>query len=212
MVSAKTCCNNTCFAILSLLTVGLTFAGVILILVYVLKFKVKEYSQGFYYTSIILVCAGFILLAFAIYASFCGKKCAKTVISIIYILYALFLIGIAIVCFCLSSLIYTSLASIWKNSSETDIESAKTIEKAFKCCTYNISYADITNCTKEHSEYQTCEKAIKDKVNFPMIGGIVLGLGILLLVATFCALCIACNDKGAEASHSQFDTPLNYGW
>lgn len=200
MANCKQCCNNACFTIMTILTLGIITAVFSILMYYECHYQMKSVNKTTFYVVLSALIVSALTLIFAIYASCCGKTCAKTTISIIYIIFALAIIGIGIIFLAFQSTIKDGMYKIWNGS--LDQQTVKEFEKLFKCHTWDSPFEETTHTCK----YFTDNKLSK----YLMYAGIfTICLGVILLISVIAALSVFCvNGKHESDSMSQFDRLL----
>ena len=90
------CCRGLFLSLLSIITCGVLFAAMIAVVIVEKKKRFDEvWRTGFIISIVICVLCGLLLL-FAIYASCCGKRCAKSTLGILFLVFMIILIIFAV--------------------------------------------------------------------------------------------------------------------
>ncbi|OHT05120.1 hypothetical protein TRFO_27306 [Tritrichomonas foetus] len=204
------CCSNTCFGILTLLTIGLTLA--LFIFATFIYAKIKTANETIFIAIVICLCVSALLFFFGIYASCCGGKCTKAILSIFYIIYA-FAIGAAGVLI----IVYKSrLTQIFRDAydqgkfKQADLDA---IAETFNCV-FPDTESNLTNSTE--SCFDKFEKYV---TKYGLIVGIALLCLFVLLMAGVVLSCkfLCRKDEYEDISapkkpDNAINTPLTYGW
>ena len=205
------CCSSTCFAILTLLTIGLTLAVFIVALIAYVKFKFL--NNTVFIVIIVCLCVSTLLLLFGIYASCCGKNCSKTLLSILYIIYALALGAGGVLILIYQDELGNYLEKIANNGHLTPNE-REIIEDFFDC--------NFTNTTDNaDSSDNDCVEMFKDYIDKY---GLIVAIALLVLFALLMVgVVIACRlmwkkeneyeiGKNSNKLENAVNQPLTYGW
>lgn len=201
------CGLSLLFTIMTLVTIGVTTAVFGIMLYYFKMIAIQEASSGLYAVLIIGLCVSLLILIYGTYASCCGGKCHKVIISLIYIIWAIVLLAVAVYVLVSKDKLLDTLGGAWDSNNET----FKHAENGLKC----------HNWDKKEGELETCKVKITEiyeKYGTPA-GAVLIILALLLFVGVFLAFKIICRktaDDGASSSQQggrdQFTTPLSYGW
>lgn len=206
-------CNNFVrsfgFTILTLLTIGSTVALFGLSTYYIYKF-LDGVSDGFIAGVIVALCISFLVFCFGIYASCKGTKCTRSVLAVIYIVYALFVGAMAIFFLAFKSKI---VELIGKEYNKKNNELVESINKAFKC----NSWVGINNTTDYLQENATisCKEKINEFYNKTqlVIGIVLIAVFLILIIGIILVFkYICCSKDDASSNKEQISTPLTYGW
>ena len=157
-------CQRFClafgFTILTLVTVGTT---VVLFSFAVHYSKKLEVSKGLTNGVIIALVVSIVVFLFAIIASFAAKRCLRGTLGIIYIVYAIFVLGMAIVLLAFKSKILTLIGDAFKNENK-DI--TKSIKEGFNCLYWmNISFVILVAGIVLSFVYACCCKNKEDDLS-----------------------------------------------
>lgn len=202
-------CQRFClafgFTILTLVTVGTT---VVLFSFAVHYSKKLEVSKGLTNGVIIALVVSIVVFLFAIIASFAAKRCLRGTLGIIYIVYAIFVLGMAIVLLAFKSKILTLIGDAFKNENK-DI--TKSIKEGFNCLYWmNISLInDPNNCYDKVSDFWNKKGKV---VAYILIAVFVILVAGIVLSFVYACCCKNKEDDLSSNSNSQFNTPLTYGW
>lgn len=203
-------CASGIFTILTLLTIGCTFA--LFVFATVVFVKIKSASNEIFIVIIICLGVSFLILIFGIYASCCGNNCVKGVLSILYIIYAFAIgaLGVALIIFQKKLPEYFDKAYYDGTLSNTTQDM---IVEAFNC-KFPPKNKRINDETPKD-----CLDKFKDYVhNYGLICGIAL---IVLFILLFIGVCFAIHvicKKDQDLSNAksreqeQMNQPLTYGW
>ncbi|OHT09552.1 hypothetical protein TRFO_21508 [Tritrichomonas foetus] len=145
------CCGRTLFTVLTLATLG---AIVIVSTSAIIVFKVKKLDNISNTSTIILittVCVSFIAFCFGIYASCCGKKCAKTTLGVFYLIIALAVISAGVYMQTSTDKFLAKFKAIWDDERyEKEIEE---IKKEFQCDKFESCKAKLKNFLNDYGIY-----------------------------------------------------------
>lgn len=212
------CCSNLCFTILTLLTIGVTLGVFIVCILWCYKYGVTKIEEAniILIISVIGLCVSALIFFFGVYASFCGKKCAKSILAIIYLIYALGLCALAILIFAFKT---QTLETFKKFLERKPDELVIQLENLLKCCGYDDDY-NKTWCETEASievKDVRCKPIIESNYKYAQYAaGVLIGLFILLMVGDVIAFRLICRKENDEErknqNREQLSTPLTYGW
>jgi hypothetical protein len=199
-------CARVLFTVLTLLTIGISAAMLILVLVAFVTMELKSFSQDIFIAIIIAMVVSILILGFGIYASCCGGKGAQTILTLIYLVYALALGALGIAILAMKNPILSQIGDLW-DSDDPDISAAVD----------NIR--DQEHCRgwgNETDQSIDCKLKIEDlykKYGIPA-GAVLIVLFLLLLVGVFFAFKSICSkdDEPDLDRSSKVTTPLTYGW
>lgn len=192
--SCATCCKNFFFLIVSFIFIGAVTA--VLIVAFVNFDLINKFVDGgndkikTYIIIGIVVCG--VLLVICLVFSFINKTWAKTIVTIVLILFDLIMFALTIIFFVYGSKILDQLDDKYKENETVRND----IERTFKC-----------------SGWDDCKK----KFNMNTYGGIMCGLSVVLLLLIVLSFYLSCKksedgDESADSQKGQFNTPLTYGW
>jgi hypothetical protein len=194
------------FTVLTLLTIGASCALFIAAIVYLAKIQIQSVSETLWVAVIIAMCASFLILCFGIYASWWGKACSRTIVLLIYIIYALVLGAIGIALLALKNTLMTEFGKLWEGEPA---EARKKIEEFLKCKGWTSENEVTPSCKAKVDEFYGKYGGI--------IGGCLLGLFVILMAGSVWGFYLTC--KGGQ-ERSDTDTPrrnnvrepLAYSW
>lgn len=166
-------------------------ASLIGILVLIVESKIREISDTIFIICISGICAFTLLLIFAVYASCCGKRCARFLLGVLFILVGLGALCIAILVWVKEEMIMDVVKKGWQ---EEYIGVGRWIESKLNC----RGWGPIGSC---HVEVR---KFIMMVANY--VGGVMLVITILCGIASFVALKYTC-DGGEEDPNESLIQP-----
>lgn len=209
LMSCKNFVRSFGFTILTLFTIGSTVALFALSTYYIYK-VLDGVSDGFIAGVIVALCVSFLVFCFGIYASCKGTKCSRSILAIIYIIYALFIGFMAIFFLAFKNKI---IELIGKEYNKNNNEFVESINKAFNCHSWEV----INNTIDYLQENKTisCKEKICEFYNKTqlVIGIILIGVFLILIfgiVLVFKYIC--CSNEDDSSLKEQISTPLTYGW
>lgn len=171
---------------------GLTCAGTVSVFVYMKVKNIDVLSDTLHIAlicSVVVVC---LLFAYAIYASCCGRKCAKFTLGVLFLCYTVVLILIAVLMYMKKdSVLIETAANLWINSAETGDVYAY-LEDSFGCKCWNVT------CCATGVVYDpavpTCQAIIAETISkyWDILAGTVVPMAVLMLIGVSCAFGYAC--------------------
>ncbi|KAH0786108.1 Tetraspanin family protein [Histomonas meleagridis] len=189
------------FTILTLITIGSTIA-LFAACLYFIKTKLDDISQTLLIVVIVALCISILVFIFGIYASVKGKKCARSLLAIIYIFYALIVGAMAIFVLACKGVLYDAVKSQFDSGNQDFIN---IIQAGFNCKSWDNATVGNTSC----------KSAIETFYNSTiLIIGICLGVVffILLVGIIFVFKYVCCGKDDKSDDNNQISTPLTYGW
>ncbi|OHT11930.1 hypothetical protein TRFO_18396 [Tritrichomonas foetus] len=173
--------GNTCkkcfLMLISLVSIGLISAILVVFTILVAVKKVAEVSKTIYYCLIAATVISCLILIFAIYASCCGGKTAKCILGLIFLVFAIILLLFGVLVLAFRSKILDGIADIWNLTDEEDVK--KIIEEYFDCCGYNSTTPDCP------AGKETCGSKVEATFNKygKIIGAVLIVFAVLLFIA-----------------------------
>lgn len=198
------------FTILTLLTIGSTVALFGLSTYYIYKF-LDGVSDGFIAGIIVALCVSFLVFCFGIYASCKGTKCTRSVLAVIYILYAIFVGAMAIFFLAFKNKILTLIGDQYNKENNELVES---INKAFNCNSWEGNQT-VNTTVSENTTLISCKEKIEKFYNKTqlVIGIILIAVFLILVVGIILVFkYICCSAEDSTSSKERLSTPLTYGW
>ncbi|OHT16921.1 Tetraspanin family protein [Tritrichomonas foetus] len=206
------CCTGMCFMMLTLCTLGVTLA--ILIFATIIYSKIRTVNETLFIVIIIALCVTALIFIFGLYASCCGKKCSKGVLSMIYLIYAIALGACGVLILIYKNKLVGMLEDVY-NKGKLSSDDISSIEEFFKCSFENKTELVLLNETDDG-----CFNKFEDYVKkYGLIIGIVLlVIFVLLMFGVIMSCRLACKKEDIssgskqEQNNSQITSPLTYGW
>jgi hypothetical protein len=208
------CGVNTLFTLLTLLTIGISTLLLAAVVVYLNTLSFTQINKGFFIGLSIALSVSLMILLYGIYASCCGEGCQKAVMSVLFMIYAVALIGIGVALLVLKSKIEEQFHVFWEKR-EDHPGAIEALEASFDCCGWDLS--DFRVCFNSTRRGSWCGPKVEDaykKYGTPIAGGLI-GLGGLLLIGTIVAIvfvCKAAKEDEWESASSGRKNPLTSGW
>lgn len=203
------CGLSLLFTIMTLFTIGVTTVVFGFMLYYFKMMAITEASDALYAVLIIGLCVSLLILIYGTYASCCGGRCHKVIISLIYIIWALVLLAVGIYVLGSKGKLLDMLGEHWDANKEKGAIS--TAEQELKCSGWNVVTPGISTCKEVISGYY-------NKYGKPC-AGVLIVLSLILFVGVFLAFKMICrkttDERGSssqQGGRDQFTTPLTYGW
>ena len=193
-MSCCECLTATVFAVLSVLTTGLTAALTIGAFVLIKVKKIDILSDALHIGMILGVVAVTLAFLFSIWASCCGKRCAKGALGLIFVVFAAAFTALGIAMLLQRGSIKERASTFWQKPEAT-AHVYEVLEDAFKCSCFNEAvHPSEETCDPEKP---TCEAAIGDALDKygVIVAGCALGVSALMLVGAGLAFSIACCKK-----------------
>ena len=183
------CISATVFSILTISTIGVTFAATLAVFLLIKLKSLDVVSREVYIGSIIALVVVALVFLFAIYASCCGGRCAKFILFILYIAYAVAFAALGVFILVKRDAFIDELNRFWVDPKLQ--ETAEIIEKAFHCACWNETLC--YNGT-EFKEGQDCETILHQDVHkyWNVIVGVTFGFAALIFLGASCACGYAC--------------------
>jgi hypothetical protein len=154
---------------------------------------------------IVSVAVTFLCLVFAIYASCCGKKCARAVLAVCFMFFSLVALSLAIIVWTEQKGILKLIGRLWDDPGFAPFRDR--FESKFGC----EGWDEPSNSTASDvpPEETSCESVISLFLRrfADVIGSTALALAILVAIGAGVALCGAC-EKSIQGSDSAQYTPL----
>lgn len=197
--------------LLTLATVGLTLAMFIYGIIVVKD--MKDLDDRILVAIIIALCVSALLFIFGLYASWKGGKCSRSIVSLLYLVYGIGLIALAILLFVYKDKVKTFVAG--KLDTENVDHNLQEVEKELGCC--GLHEAGLERCKKAGIS-ETCEAKLDVVLDKSMIvAGVSLAAGLVLAVATIFVMRATCKEEASSKNESgiTYDQSLNnenYGW
>lgn len=215
-------CGKKCFlSVLSVVIIGLTMLLLIAASISAKSTAVSKYDQKIFAVLVTfsIVSAG--VLAFSLYAAICGKSCAKVVLSILFIIYDIFILIIGISLLASKSTYMHSFEDVFKEAGKIyeQFKKKEDIERDYDCCGYDINDSYGEDCPNSSLP---CKPFIEKEINTFMfvVGILALLLFILLTVGIVLSFVEAYNIKAADEieeeirfeQSNRFMRPMAYGF
>jgi CDP-diglyceride synthetase len=198
MEGCKNCCRNFLFMIISAIFIGSVSAVLIAVLVIfkdILDIEQLKTYKLFFLIGAIVSC---LLLMVSVILSFVNAKWAKTIVTIILVLFDLIILALAIIVFVFGSKVKTTIKDNWSTVNAT-------VEKVLSCKGWETGLED------------SCDTLIDKKFKSTWAGVVLIVLFVILLAFIVLFFYISCKkiedgDDSADSQKGQFNTPLTYGW
>jgi len=202
------CGPSFLFAVLTLLTIGASTVVFVFLVIYFNKIHMKSVSESLLIGVIIGLCVSILVLLYGAYASCCGGRCHKLVLTVLYLVFSLVLGAIGVALLAVKGEVEKGLAMLW-STGKTDVTDS--LEEGFSCKGWG-----------EASD--SCKTVIMDFYSKwgTIAGGALIGLFVLLMIGVVFACRFICRSRADEGSEKgsaaqpgardQFTAPLAYGW
>jgi hypothetical protein len=188
-MACASCSAGALFTLLTVCSVGLTTGAVVALYVWLTINHVQNISSGVNIGFIVAIVVSVAFLCFAVYASCCGRRCARGLLGLCFLLYTAAFGALAL------GVALDDRDARWVIDhgrrfwdSKADFPHvAENIEAAFGCCGWD------TACQQKRG----CHQAITDwyEDNKWVIFGAVTGIAVLMLVGVVCAFVSACRKE-----------------
>lgn len=202
--------RNFLFTLLTLLTIGVSCAVFIAMIYYFDKIHMKSVAEDLMVGVIIGLCLSILLFIYGLYASCCGNRCHKCLLSVFYLIFTITLGAVGVALLAAKSKVKEGLAKLWQDNEKSVTDA---LEEGFKCKSWNDA-----SIPKE----QRCETVITEfyEKYGNIGGGVLIALFVVLMGGTIIAFRFVCkrepkSDKASSTQPNgkdQFTTPLTYGW
>ena len=184
------CISATFFSILTIGTIGITAIATTAIFILVKLKKLDVLSHQVYVGLTVALVVVLLIFLFAIYASCCGRRCAKFILFILYLLYAIAFAALGVVILVKKDAVVNEAERFWLEDKYED--TYKIIEKAFNCECWNA-----TLCGDNESHYtpgHDCQTVLGNDVHkyWKVIIGVTFGFAGLIFLGAACACGYAC--------------------
>ncbi|OHT14506.1 hypothetical protein TRFO_43023 [Tritrichomonas foetus] len=189
------CCKGLFLTLLSVVTMGVIAACLIAAVIVCKTENINKISKTVFIILIVVCVLACLLFVFSLYASCCGKRCAKIVLGILFLVFSVILIIFGICVLALKDKIMDSVAKIWDiTDKDYDAENKQNIEDIFKCCGWNIHL-----CVSQMTAEKTCKVLLDDTFDKygKIVGIILIVLAVLLIIGAILAFC---SKKGRDSS------------
>ena len=208
-MSCCDCLTAAVFAVLSVLTTGLTAALTISAFVLIKVKKIDILSDALHIGLILGVVAVTLAFLFSIWASCFGKRCAKGALGLIFVVFAAAFAALGIAMLLQRGAIKERASTFWQHPEAARVY--EVIEDAFNCSCFN----EAVHPSEETCDpgKPTCEAAIGhalDKYGV-IVAGCALGVSVLMLVGAGLAFSIACCRKGERSEDIMYGGYRLYG-
>ena len=182
------CCRGMFLSLLSIITCGVLFVGTVAVVIFEKKKRFDEVSKTVFIVSIVVCVLCGLLLLFAIYASCCGKQCAKGVLGFVFIIFMLILIACAVCIWVLRDRILT-----WIGNHYEEKELWKVVPSVVNCCQDPSGWDTCQDPTQK-----PCRSVFDDFLRKfgNVVGACLVVLAVLLLIGAI----VACAYK--KCGHS----------
>ena len=173
------CCRGLFLSLLSIITCGVLFAAMIAVVIVEKKKRFDEVWRTVFIISIVICVLCGLLLLFAIYASCCGKRCAKSTLGILFLVFMIILIIFAI---CIWALRETILN--WVGKHYTDKELWKIVPQVVTCCNEPTGWDTCSDVSQK-----ACRSVFSDFLRKfgNIVGAVLVVLAVLLLIGAIVA-------------------------
>ena len=190
------CCRSLFLTLMSLITLGVIAATLIILTILISEQKIKEVSQTIFILFIVATVIVCLVLIFAIYASCCGGSVAKTILGIIFVILAVILLIFGIVVLAFKNNVLEYIGKLFNPLTQEywDHQSAREVlARFFKC--YYVGQTSV--------DYETdgfCVTVIPDKFEqYDLACGILLIIfAVLCTISAIVCFCYSCG-KGKVA-------------
>jgi hypothetical protein len=203
------CLTPLFFSVLTIVTVGITTVAVCAAFTWLTVnhfFHSSAWVVGLMIGILVFTIA---VLCFAIYASLCGKNCAKFVLGAVYVVYAGALLGLGLFLASRSHRIsFVDLAAdLWSANEATW---ARGVEKTFNCTCWSLSKC-LPRETPPPNASDTCEATLRRILDgtWPAITGVAIALAILMLAGASVAFRYCCIHREKQTVVYQFPALLD---
>lgn len=206
------CAAPCCLGALTLVTIGATLALFLYVTIKVVE--LKTLSDTSVIVVVVGLCLSILLFVIGIYASCCGGKCIRSIVSILFLIYAVGLGALGIVIFAFKTKLYDGISKIM-DREDVD-KGVLDIEANLKCCGWEI--ANLTRCENSTFHVMCSEKLDKiyTKEGY-ILAGACLGAALVLIIGTVFAFKFLCKEAESETEtkNTYAETLVStdrYGW
>ena len=182
------CIGGALLTIMSCLTLGVCLIASIVILIVVETQDIPDITKEAEIILIVILVITALVFIFAIYASCCGKICARRILSAIFIILAVILLVIAILIFTLTDKAIDEVGKYWETGENHDQDKIAEIEEALKCCGYDSD----AGCAPDT---ERCKDKLDNQVH-KIAYAIAIILIVVVVLLIICAI-IGCLNKCA---------------
>ena len=190
------CCRSLFLTLMSLITLGVIAATLIILTILISEQQIKEVSQTIFILFIVATVIVCLVLIFAIYASCCGGSVAKTILGIIFVILAVILLIFGIVVLAFKDNVLEYIGKLFNPLSpefNDHAEVRQILARFFKC-----SYAG--QGTIDYETEGLCTSVVPDKFEqYDLACGILLIIfAVLCTISAIVCFCYSCG-KGKVA-------------
>ena len=184
------CIRGLFLTLLSIITCGVLFAFMLIVVIVEKTKKFDQVSKTVFIVSIVICVLTGLLLLFAIYASCCGKRCAKGTLGVVFLVFMLILIAFAACVWGLKKQVMD-----WIGENYESKELYLVVPEIVDCC--NTKAGWWSPCMVEKKMLPACKDKFEDLfAKFGnIVGAIAIILAVLLLVGAIICFC-ACSKRG----------------
>jgi hypothetical protein len=184
---------------------GLLIAGLVMGLKLQL-FQADGTLVPYYITATVVTVLMFV---FSLWVSCHHSRCARIVLAVFFLIYALALVALAIIAFIRKNSITDDIAKLWTGGGEGHKTAVRALEKAFECSGW-----ETPNASSPYT--RPCNGVIGPAVKkyWQIAAGVLLAFGVLLVVAIVFAFKLACGetDESVELKsqgNARYTDPLD---
>jgi hypothetical protein len=194
------------FTSLSLCTIGGICALILIGIIVLYNLELTALDTRILVWMIVAFCVSAVVLASALYLTCCTLKYSKLILAILYTIFDLFVLLVAIAVLALRPTILEAIGSIWSDESQSAI--VQYFEEKLNCCGFNQKPSH--DCK---GRTESCSAAIDSQIAkySGVIGGISIALFIVLLAGVVVSFVRALKAPAvvADESKTQEITQLN---
>jgi hypothetical protein len=209
----KAFCKSFFFIIVSLVTIGVAvavFAGLVALCV---KYRLKEIDTRVLVYSVIGLVASIIVFVLAIVISVARKRCLLGTLSVVFLIFALAMLGAGITGFAFKKKILNTIALIWdpKDDRPGTLAVRSALEQSFDCCHWNSSLWPIENCSVGAVNCSDVIEPDYNKYSGYGFGGLI-GFGVILLLCVILGFFISCSKTNIDYEAVNLQSSASQDW
>lgn len=155
-------------------------------------FGIHEIKKIEYYISFIVSIISYIIFGYSLYAVHCGKSTAKYILSIIFVLYGLFVLFFGVTISAKKNKIIYELQKVFTSSSYTD-SIKNNFQDSLNCC-------GTDDCKAKYPKRQDCFQAIETLIKKFTYSGSPLFIVYSILLWIGSIFCYLEHKKGKEVN------------
>ena len=187
------CIRGLFLTLLSIITCGVLFAFMLIVVIVEKTKKFDQVSKTVFIVSIVICVLTGLLLLFAIYASCCGKRCAKGTLGVVFLVFMLLLIAFAACVWGLKKQVIE-----WIGDNYESKQLYLVVPQVVDCCPKETRAEGWEiGCIVDKETLPGCKSKFEELFGKfgNVVGAIAIVLAVLLLVGAIICFC-ACSGRG----------------